>query len=143
LTAITRQLLASWSTDTVRVAELRASWCNGLAGSVLLWAKAFEVTGDEAFLAASRAAGNAALAAPAVGPDLCCGLGGMAYALLTLEHVDPERGWRQHADRVAAQAIATALLKWPNGLLRGHPGLVCLATDLMTDRPRGFPAIEA
>jgi hypothetical protein len=131
-----------WSPEVVRFPELRASWCNGLAGSTMLWVKAFDVTGNEAFLVAARAAARALEHAPARSADLCCGIGGTAYALLELSRVDRRGPWRDEARALAVDAITRAQLRWPNGLLRGHAGLVCLASDLIGDAPRGFPAIN-
>lgn len=120
-----------------------ATWCNGAAGVALLWCKAFETTRDVAFLQAARnVAANAEQHAPAR-THLCCGAGGVAYALLALDRVDPDRGWRRRAVRIGERAVVSPLVsRWPNGLLWGHPGLVCLANDLRANRPLGFPAIE-
>ena len=141
LTAALRGLVAVWSPATVRVARLHGSWCNGLAGAVVLWTRAFDATRDGVFLAAARSAATPRPGASTVGSDLCCGIGGVAYALLELDRVDPT--WRDQARVLAARAIDEATLTWPNGLFRGHPGLVCLASDLVAERPIGFPAVEA
>ena len=54
-----------------------------------------------------------------------------------------------HWGRAGCGGPATAILSynyagrtaWPNGLLRGHPGLVCLALDLARGGG-GFPLLE-
>jgi hypothetical protein len=124
---------------------MRASWCRGAAGAALLWSHAYERTGERAFLdAAARAAREAQDGINPAHRHLCCGAGGVAYALLALHRVDPEGGWRRRAREVGAIAIrSTTPLRRPNGLLWGHPGLVCLALDLVAGQAAGFPAIEA
>jgi hypothetical protein len=139
-----RSLLAVWVPKITRTPELAASWCNGAAGTVLMWSKAFEVTGDLAYrTAAARAADQAARASHSITSDLCCGVGGVAYSFLELARVDPSGSWRERATELAARAIDAPAMRWPNGLFRGHPGLVCLALDLLADVPEGFPTIEA
>jgi Lanthionine synthetase C-like protein len=132
-----------WRADAGVRPSLRGSWCTGAAGATLLWCKAFECTREKAFLHVARESGRAAMGQQPDGMHLCCGSGGIAYALLALERVDPGHGWRARAFTVGNRAITTPLVsRWPNGLLWGHPGLVCLALDLLSDKPRGFPCIE-
>lgn len=140
LASALRDLVAMWSVDVVRVKHLHGSWCNGLSGVILLWTKAFEATGDQTFRDAALAAGKALPSAQSVGYDLCCGTTGAGWSAMELERIDPGHGWREQAGRYIASAVKEPLFKWPSGLLRGHPGLVCLADDLVADKPRGFPA---
>jgi lantibiotic modifying enzyme len=138
------RLARIWRADAGVMVELRGSWCVGAAGVALFWCKAFESTGEKAFLDVARDAARASIHYMPTRTHLCCGKAGVAYALLALERVDPGRGWRERALEIGLRAIATPMLsRWPNGLLWGHPGLVCLALDLMSDEPRGFPCIEA
>jgi hypothetical protein len=138
------KLASTWRIDVVSRADMRASWCTGAAGTAMAWAAAFERTHDSTFLARANDAASAAYdLSDGTRTHLCCGMGGVAYALLAMERVDPGRGWREKARELGARAIQTPLRsQWPNGLLWGHPGLVCLALDLMSDEPRGFPLIE-
>ena len=136
-----RDLLAVWTPEATRAPGLAASWCNGAAGAALLWVKAHEATGDAVYLEAARRAGEQAATAKPAGSDLCCGNGGVAFALLELERIDPRGTWHARARELAARAIDRPAMKWPNGLYRGHPGLVCLALDVLGDAPRGFPAV--
>ncbi len=137
------RLARIWRSGAIGSVGLRGTWCNGAAGSALLWCKAFEATHEKAFLRAARDAAKAATQHLPERTHLCCGMGGVAYALLAVDRIEPGRGWRERAREVGARAITTPLVsRWPNGLLWGHPGLVCLALDLMADVPRGFPCIE-
>jgi hypothetical protein len=127
---------------------LHGSWCNGAAGLVLLWAKAYECTGDIAHLRQARAAAQFTwTCGDEAGGDLCCGHGGRAYAFLAMDRVAPGAGWFERACEAAARAARALTLSngmWPNGLSKGYPGLVCLANDLLR-RPRaraGFPLVE-
>ena len=133
----------AWTPDTRRGPTLASSWCNGAAGTALLWVKAYDVIGDDRYRVAAVAAADQALLANDGGFSLCCGLTGIAFALLEVGRIDRSRDWRGLATQLAVQAIETAAPRWPNGLFQGHPGLVCLALDLMADTPAGFPTIEA
>jgi hypothetical protein len=122
---------------------LQRSWCNGSAGMTLLWLKAYEHSGSAEYLELARAAATFTLGHRDSGPaDLCCGLGGRAYACLAMHRFEPG-AWRRHAVALAARATQTLESPWQHGLLRGYPGLVCLAFDLLDDRPRGFPMVES
>jgi hypothetical protein len=125
-------------------ADVRGTWCTGAAGITFLWAHAYERTGEALFLRTARTAARVAEKHLPARPHLCCGMGGVAYALLAMERIEPGRGWRERATAIAERAIAMPLgTRWPSGLLWGHPGLVCLALDLLVDEPRGFPCLEA
>jgi eukaryotic-like serine/threonine-protein kinase len=132
-----------WRPDAVGSKSLAASWCNGAAGAALLWIEAYRALGDHKFVRAARLAARTALRADSEGSHLCCGLAGVACALLELEAIDPDRGWREQARTLGVQAIQRAAMGWPNGLYTGHPGLVCLARDLVAGQTSGFPAVYA
>lgn len=122
------------------------SWCNGVAGAVLTWVEAYRATGDAGWLDLARrdALPLTEPVAEAVDPgNLCCGTGGWAQACLALAEVLPDEGWRDRALDLAVLAFEHLDSSWPHGLLRGYPGLVCLALDLRTESPRGFPLVAA
>jgi DUF1680 family protein len=106
-----------------------------------LWAKAFAVSGDARFIDVARRTAQHAMATSGKNRGLCCGDTGIAFALLALERIDPRRGWRAKARALADHEIAAGGFVHSNGLYYGHPGLACLAQDLLGE-PRGFPAIE-
>jgi serine/threonine-protein kinase len=143
------RLDAAAATGRATAWDAHASWCNGAAGLALLWARAYEVTGERAYLERARRAAWALTGSPSSGafPDVCCGLGGRAFALLALERIEPEMGWYEHALTATAEAIRRAMThgtEHPNGLLKGLAGLVCLARDLIVP-PRdriGLPMVE-
>jgi hypothetical protein len=137
------RLARAWQPARAKYPQLLASWCGGDAGAAILWCKTFEVVGDLRFRRAAIAAARAAMRTEPAKTHICCGKGAVAYALLSVDRIQPGYGWRERAVEVGARAVATPLVsRWPNGLLWGHPGLVCLALDLMSEKPRGFPLIE-
>ncbi|MCE9572632.1 MAG: hypothetical protein K8W52_05705 [Deltaproteobacteria bacterium] len=134
--------------DDAEGAALRRSWCNGAAGLVLLWARAYQHAPEAAYLRRAREAARLLETDTAGAPgNLCCGLGGRAYGLLAMERIDPGHGWLARAQAMGARAVAAMLdtgNAWPNGLFTGYPGLVCLAHDLAAapGERLGFPLVE-
>lgn len=127
---------------TLGTTALSRSWCNGSAGLVMTLAAAYQLSGDGTFLVAARRAGpHVAGRADGPGGDLCCGNAGRAYALATLHRIDPSGNWLERAWELALQALAFAGGRWPNGLLKGWPGLVCLILDLLEGEV-AFPLVQ-
>ena len=125
-------------------ASFARSWCNGLAGHVQLWCKAFELTGDQEFRDLAIAAIPRLVEQPAEGGgSLCCGAGGRAYALLATERITGDRALHAHAVQLAAVAVALEDAS-TGGMLWGFSGLVGLAADLVaTDELDGrFPWVD-
>ena len=131
-----------------RLAEpMRSGWCNGAAGEVLLWARAYELTRRASDLARARDEAERVVACRDVrNPDLCCGTAGRAYALLAMERVDSGNGWLARAQSVAPVAMLarSRMGRWPLGLFKGLPGIASMALDLTSqpEQRRGFPLIE-
>ncbi len=127
---------------------LERTWCNGAAGLVLLWARAYEHTRDTKHRQRARKAARTLLSKmEGWGGDLCCGLGGRAFALLAMQRIDPDGGWEMRALAMGARATDAMVANpgpWPNGLYHGFPGLVCLAGDLGSapGKRLGFPMAE-
>ena len=122
---------------------MRASWCAGAAGAAMLWSHAYDCTGERAFLVGARRAARAADGAVAPAHrHLCCGAGGVAYALLALHRVDPDGGLararaRGRRDR---DALDDAVLRRPNGLVwpvGAHEELATLAIEARGDPEMG------
>ena len=115
--------------------SLAATWCNGAAGMVFLWTAAARAFGDDRYQAlAERAAWTAYEGHPAPG-DLCCGLAGRAYALLTIHRAGGDRRWLARARDLAGQAVTSvrenALRR--DSLYKGEIGVAALIADL--ERP--------
>ena len=133
------RLRRAWSPNDVPDPDFAASWCNGAAGTVLLWTRAFVVCRDEAFLIAARAAARVAIAVDEQRNYVCCGRAGIAHALRTLAQYDRRESWIVAARRLVLAAVRPQPMAWPNGLLLGHPGIVCLASALARDQLPTLP----
>jgi hypothetical protein len=138
---VVRRFAAAWSPPPA--GSLRGAWCNGAAGAAVVFASAYAAVGDEALLRTAERAASVARSARWPDATLCCGLGGAAYAMLAIDRVAPDRGWRERADAMALRAMQPSAMPWPNGLYRGYPGLICLARDTIVETPLGIPAIDA
>jgi Lanthionine synthetase C-like protein len=118
------------------------TWCHGTPGLTLLWAKAYEVSGDEKYLNIARACGLDILKKPQGFSHICCGLAGQAYALLALSRIDGAKRWKSRAQRIALEAERLDAGEiWDKALWKGRSGLLCVATDVLNNHS-GFPCIE-
>jgi serine/threonine-protein kinase len=114
-----------------------AGWCNGTAGLVHLWALAARLTGDAMFDdRADRAAWSTWEHASDSLDNICCGLAGMAYALLARYQATGDRGWVHRASSLASRAARAAIAtppSHPDSLYHGTVGIALLIADL--ERP--------
>jgi serine/threonine-protein kinase len=119
---------------------LSASWCNGSAGFVPLWALADTVYGGHTQLAAASAWG-AYEDTHAAGGDICCGLAGRAYALIAMYHHSGETVWLSRARRLAETAAERVLNESfrRDSLYKGEVGVALLVDELSTAEPAGLP----
>src|SRR5262249_4616074 len=102
----------------------RIRWCSGAAGFTLLWVRAYQAARDPIDLELARADATRAYEFSGSYPDLCCGTGGRAYALLSVGRIDPDLPWRERAAELAEQALLSREpTKWPFGLFKGQSGL--------------------
>jgi len=109
-----------------------AGWCNGSAGLLHLWTLAHTLIGGDALAAAAEGAAWHAWESGGRPRDLCCGLGGRAYALLEFARHSGEAGWVSRATRLANLACEgdTSAFLAAESLYRGRVGLALLAADL-------------
>ncbi|WP_372575090.1 lanthionine synthetase LanC family protein [Ruegeria jejuensis] len=136
-----------WPVEAGRPAadnSLAGSWCNGAAGFVHLWTAAHEVFDDSTFLDLATLAAWTAFDWPAETGDLCCGLGGRAYALLRIYQHTEEPAWlartRELAARAAASVRTSALRR--DSLYRGEVGVAALEADLLQPQHACMPLFQ-
>jgi serine/threonine protein kinase len=125
--------------------QYMAGWCNGSAGHTFLWVLAHQMFGDERTLRlAEMAAWNAWEDPPGI-KDLCCGLAGRAYALLSLYRLTGQREWLLRARQLADRAVgAPAAPEMPaHSLYKGDLGVAVLAADLDHPESAAMPFFEA
>jgi serine/threonine-protein kinase len=81
-------------------------WCNGSAGFVHLWQVAASGLGESRFLELACGAGwNAWEDSGDETYDLCCGLPGRSYALLSLYRATGDAAWYQRATSLGRRAM--------------------------------------
>jgi hypothetical protein len=127
-----------------RDAGSAAGWCHGSAGYVHLWTTAHRMLGDNRWgILAERAAYNAQNARGELA-QLCCGLGGQAYAMLCIHRHTGERGWLDAASELGARAAAHTTSarggpSLPASLYKGDVGLAALAVDIADPECAAMP----
>jgi serine/threonine-protein kinase len=123
---------------------IASGWCNGAAGYVPLWTLAHRLTGDDAYARLAQGAAWTAYEDPADTGDLCCGLAGRAYALLSLYRHTNDAAWlaraRNLADRAAIAVQRDALRR--DSLYKGEVGVALLAADLEDPLHACLPLFE-
>ena len=125
-------------------------WCNGSAGMAQLFALAYRLLRNPAYLEAGKGAAWHAWEAPERNASLCCGLAGRAYGLLSLHRLllvdgDPEaEDWLERA-RILAEDAATEIAhdsEAPDSLYKGRIGVAVLAADLTRPAASAMPFCE-
>ncbi len=128
----------------------KVHWCNGTTGAVFLFARAYEVLGDVAYLeAARRAAGHVwRYGLLRKGNGICHGVAGNGYAFLSLHRTTGEEAQLDRAlhfaracwsDRVAREQSPP---DHPWSLYEGRMGTLCFHLDCCDPARARFPAFE-
>lgn len=145
--AVVEDELAAWP---VRVGgetggPLWPSWCNGMAGHVYLWCRAYEVFGDERYLTAARLAAQTTAVLCPPNPSVCCGTAGQAYALHRYFRLTDDPAYRRfavaRARRACAQAVAAPELSL--AYFSGLSGIAHLAFTIHARRTPCLPLIDS
>jgi serine/threonine-protein kinase len=120
-----------------------SGWCNGTAGLVHLWTLAARLTSDAAFDdLADRAAWSTWEHASDSNVTVCCGLAGLAYALLARYAATADDAWYRRAVSLAsraARADAADPPPHPDSLYHGTAGIALLIGDLDEPRTAAMP----
>jgi len=125
---------------------LTASWCNGSAGHLHLWALAQRRWGDDRFGRLAEMAGWSAYEDSIGAPgNLCCGLAGRAYALLSLYRQTGDPLWLRRAETLGARAVEDSRVELArtNSLYHGEIGIALLESDLADPEFASMPLYEA
>lgn len=109
-------------------------WCNGGAGHTHTWLLAHSLLGDPTLLDLAHKSAAQAYddSSPKSATFLCCGMTGVAYALLALHRATGQAERLSEAHRLAQAASADIRSPWlPRlSLFRGALGLALLSADL-------------
>jgi hypothetical protein len=118
-------------------------WCNGSAGYAMLYAHAHRIQGRSRFgEIAERAAISAWGSELSVG-TLCCGQGGIGYALLAAHRVTGSPYWLQRARACARRAAADTSADFlADALYKGAVGVALLADELEAPESAAMPLFE-
>lgn len=125
-----------------------AGWCNGPAGFVHLWTRAdVHYPGMHHDELAELSAWTAWEARGELF-DLCCGLTGRAFAMLSMFRHTGREEWLDRANQLGARAAAAftrhrLALPRPLSLFKGEPGLALLAAELRRPESSAFPLFES
>jgi hypothetical protein len=144
--AVVEDDLAAWP---VRVGgepgdSLWASWCNGMAGHVYLWCRAYEVFGEKRYLDAARLAAQTTVTLEIANPTVCCGTAGQAFALFRYFRLTNDPAYRRHAISRARRACVQArtLPKSRLGYFSGLSGIAHLAFSISARKTPALPLID-
>ncbi|KAG0714984.1 LanC-like protein 2 [Chionoecetes opilio] len=122
-------------------------WCHGAPGSVYLFAKAYQVFGNENYLEEAKRAGKCVWERGILrkGYSLCHGTAGNGYALLYLYQVTREPRYLYQAAQFGVwcqdygiRGCHTA--DRPYSLFEGLAGMLCFLVDLEDPENARFPA---
>ena len=123
--------------------EYMDGWCNGAPGMIHLWCLAYNQYNEPLFLDIARETGKYCTNVRDSGfGHICCGAAGIAYALLSLNQIDPQSSWINHAARYVYMANNGSPMKtWSLSLYGGLAGIVCLMLDMENPENAGQPAV--
>jgi eukaryotic-like serine/threonine-protein kinase len=119
-------------------------WCNGTAGHSMLFALAYRVFGREAYAQAAIQAAESSQTTETDLGTLCCGLAGVAYALLSAHRITGDQRWRTRAEKAASSAAkCTSESFYRDSLYKGAVGLAVLTEDLRDPESAAMPVFES
>ena len=118
-------------------------WCNGTAGHTMLYALAHDVLGNQKYGDFAERAAIAAWGAETRLGTLCCGLGGISYALLAAHRLTGSDLWLERARMAARRAASDSSKNFlRDALYKGAVGVAVLAEDLSFPVAAAMPLFE-
>lgn len=118
-------------------------WCNGTAGHTMLFTLAHDALRAGSYGELAERAAISMWAAETRSGTLCCGLGGIAYALLAVQRLTGSDVWLERARRTARRAAADSSKHFlRDSLYKGAVGIAVLAEDLKNPNSASMPLFE-
>ena len=118
-------------------------WCNGTAGYTMLFALAHDILRVASYGDLAERAAVSAWAAETRSGSLCCGLGGIAYALLAAHRLTGSELWLERARMTTRRAAADSSKHFiRDSLYKGTVGVALLAEDLKHPSSAAMPLFE-
>lgn len=118
-------------------------WCNGTAGHAMLFALAQDMLREGRHGDLAERAAIGAWATESRLGTLCCGLGGIGYALLAAYRVTGSELWLERARIIARRAAADSSEHFlRDSLYKGAVGVAALAEDLKQPDSAAMPLFE-
>jgi eukaryotic-like serine/threonine-protein kinase len=118
-------------------------WCNGTAGHVLLLALADQVLEPGAYAGLAERGAQSMWETQIELGTLCCGLGGLGYALLSVYRLTDDEVWLQRARAIAHRAATDASgEEFRESLYKGALGAAVLVEELKEPRLAAMPFFE-
>jgi hypothetical protein len=109
-----------------------SGWCSGSAGHVFLWALAYRTGNQTRYLGLAEGAAFDAWIASDSGFNLCCGLAGRSYALLSMYELTGDKEWLRRARELATRAAELARYQpepRKRSLFHGRLGVAILVAE--------------
>ncbi len=121
---------------------LPGSWCNGLAGNLLLFCRAAEILRSDYYRALAAQIAHTTFAVRSADASLCCGSSGQALALARYARLSGDRRFRRRARARLDQALAQSRRLPLEKLWQGQAGVALTALRFMAGGGR-FPVVES
>jgi serine/threonine-protein kinase len=119
-----------------------ASWCNGCAGFAILLVQAATCLSERDYLGIAERSANTVWHEQVAAGDLCCGLAGGAYALLSVYRGTGDAKHLSRARRLYDRARAAAASSNSHGLFKGRTGVMLLGAEMEAPSSARFPLFE-
>ena len=118
-------------------------WCNGSAGYAMLYALAHQALGESRFGELAERAAISAWGSEIPVGTLCCGQGGIGYAMLAVHRFTGSQQWLQRARSCARRAASDSSPHFlRDALYKGAMGVALLAQELQTPDVAAMPLFE-
>jgi serine/threonine-protein kinase len=123
-------------------ASFMPGWCHGTAGYTMLFALAYEVTGEPDLIEFVEGAADSAWNIATAHTSLCCGDGGNGYAFLAAHRLTGDRKWLTRARSAARRAVGDDSKEFPDSLYKGELGVLLLSDELDQSAAAAMPLFE-